>query len=301
MTSYTTSQGRQVEHCHIVPCFPRELTQGEKNYIRQLLSREHPNVGVAAEATRAYNCHGYAHAQSHGWFNDPTPFIADDYLQQTVAQPFVGDVVVYMSNGIHTHSAVVTAVSSSSISELRSKWGQFPLVIHTLTDVPAEYGTAVYLLRRRPGAIVRDVDGDAEKAREAVRQALANLQRPEVYSKLLLASTPTVVRAIVADLPGVEDIIRIGQVAHPEVVKFFEDAAREENDAVCAIALFLIERMRIEQAAISIARYLSAGTVGMLTRDLAVQALLAATGTDIGEEPAQAVAEREMRRLLGDR
>jgi hypothetical protein len=154
MATLRTSQGRRVPHCHvkhnpIYPCDAREFTLAERQQRRARLAVDFPNVVELRAPSRKYNCHGYAFARAHAWFDDPELFIEDDFSEVPFDQARINDVLVYEdASGEKSHSAFVRTVVSGKIMKLRSKWGKLAAVIHDPADVPIEFGQPVRLLRR---------------------------------------------------------------------------------------------------------------------------------------------------------
>ena len=274
---YHTSKGRSVDHCHMNPCWPRELNATEMQTIRDLLRSNHPNVTEIAPPTRNYNCHGRAHAESHGWFNSPVPFIEDDYLQMTIANPKPGDVVVYVKNGQHTHSAIVKLVSGSEIT-LDSKWGQWPRVLHKIREVPAEYGDPIYMLRRRNGGMMTMAQQQkGVSGKEALQLAISRLKEPSVYAPVFLASTPEVARNIVREMKEVQTILEFGAAAGPEVASLFREASKE-NEIVAMIALFILAQVPDKSITTEIADFLKRPDTSEMARVVGLDAFLASRG-----------------------
>src|SRR5258708_350655 len=104
MAIYRTSQGQSVPHCHvrrhpIPPCEPKEFTRAERQAERELLADQVPElIPYLIEVrppSRRYNCHGYAYAHAHGWFEKPEFFIKDDFSEIPFNKARRGDVLVY--------------------------------------------------------------------------------------------------------------------------------------------------------------------------------------------------------------
>lgn len=150
MTSIKTTQGRRVRHCHVPrrPC-TRELNEAEIEEARDLAAEINSNAIEKSPPTAEFNCHGFAYTNGHGWFNHPERFFEDDFDQMSLQSAQRHDVVIYMSDDTLMHSARVTRVANGQIVELESKWGNLAVLIHTLTGVPAIYGQASHIVRRR--------------------------------------------------------------------------------------------------------------------------------------------------------
>jgi hypothetical protein len=154
MPTITTSQGRDVPHCHVpnTPCQHHEVTAAQIANASAWLAQNFPNTTEISPASYRINCHGFAYAETHGgWFNSATLFNEDDYSVVPFDSPRRGDIVSYINHrGRLAHSAVVDEVSNGQVTRLRSKWGAMPAVFHELTDVPASYGNPEILRRRNP-------------------------------------------------------------------------------------------------------------------------------------------------------
>src|SRR5262249_12490922 len=118
------------------------------------VQRKFPGAVVVGNATRTYNCHAFVHASAHAWFNDISPFLRDDYYQFTPGTLQLNDAVVYVKNGLITHSGFIIQLSGNSVSRIRSKWGAYPVVEHPPASVPDIYGSITYYLRKRPAHAV---------------------------------------------------------------------------------------------------------------------------------------------------
>lgn len=151
MSVFTTDQGTPVPHCHLyhLPCKLHELSA---NGIAVARAKAH-DINAAAieldEPTRKYNCHGYAYAISHGWFNYPDLFLDDDYDRVELEDAQIGDIVIYKNGSTLMHSATIVRIDAAGIAELHSKWGELALLSHSLDGVPDVYGAAKFAVRRR--------------------------------------------------------------------------------------------------------------------------------------------------------
>src|SRR5687767_8679300 len=134
MATFLSSEGREVEHCHVrsnpdSPCSSREWTIEEKQQKREELAAMFPDVDEFRVPSRKYNCFGYAYTRAHGWFSDADIFIADDFSVVPMEEPQLRDVLVYEDDeGEITHSAVVWEVAGGVITKVRSKWGKMAAV-----------------------------------------------------------------------------------------------------------------------------------------------------------------------------
>lgn len=307
MSVFKTTKGRAVAHCHVPsppPCNLREVTAKEVKAARAWMKEHFPDAIEVRPPTFAYNCFGYALAESHGWFLEAQPFFDDDFFDVPFDQPQVGDVLVYMKKTAVAHTAVVTRVDGDSITELQSKWGAMPEVLHTLTEVPAAYGKPAFLLRRTEDSAPHAMlTGESERrdeqvTQEAVRELIERLSEPDVYVELMLASTEEVRRTIIETLPWVRDLIAIGPKAEKAVLEFFSRDETQNNDQLSGIALYLLQRIPSEKAVRPLARYIRSGKVPAINRDLAAQAFLTSADIDVAGEDPVSVAFNMAERFL---
>lgn len=127
-----TSMGSLVPDTYIVE---ESLTPADIVYMNSKLTIQYPNAQKLEEATSTYNCHAYAWHISEGgnrvWIGYYTATAEDIYWQDgsyiEVTSPIKGDKVVYVNDN---HSAVTTSENGIVIS----KWGQWPLLKHSIYD-----------------------------------------------------------------------------------------------------------------------------------------------------------------------
>ena len=151
MAKFTTILGNVVRHCHIpnYPCASRQFTQAERDERRELLEAEFPGLEEDRAPSREYNCHGYSYTKAHGWFDDPEPFIIDDFFEVPMNEARRSDILVYEDDdGEITHTAIVKKATDGKIETVRSKWGQWSAVVHEPDVHPDEYGGPARLLRK---------------------------------------------------------------------------------------------------------------------------------------------------------
>lgn len=301
MPVFRTSEGRiVVHHCHIAEpnCGKKELTAAQIAAITAILSAEHPNANVVGSATREYNCHGFSLAASHGFFEQPAAFFTDDHFEVSFDDPLEGDVVVYINDGDPAHTGVVIAVQNNRITRVRSKWGGWPVVEHDLHDVRDAYGVPRTLLRRKPDIVpLESLTGDedmteAETKQEIIESALRSFSDPHVYLQVLLASTPEVARKIIAELPGVKALLALGPEAGRAALRFLEREETRESEELSSIALYILQRVRTEEAVRPLARAYSEGEFTGLSRHLAADALLTSAGIEVVSEDPMTAASR---------
>ena len=111
-------------------------------------------VGPPADS---YNCHGFTFTKGNKWVScDQVKKILDDNGYQRVANPQVGDIVVYRNPGAGcppddiTHTGKVVAVDNQG-PIIESKWGRLGRYRHRPNDVPASYGAPSYYRTNRAG------------------------------------------------------------------------------------------------------------------------------------------------------
>lgn len=113
-----------------------------------------------------YNCHSYAwYAQSSAnilWINSPAPYITDGSYVCVCTGGYssptnnfnisVNDRVVYYLNGNITHTALFKGNPASGAALATqlcySKWGRLGVFAHTLSNVPANYGSTINIWHR---------------------------------------------------------------------------------------------------------------------------------------------------------
>ena len=241
---YDTSLGNAVPHCHIGDggCFPRELNATEVQNFRRFIETNHPKTSEVLPPTRRYNCHGYAHARSHAWFADPQRFMADDYLPMTVKDPKPGDVVVYMDEETHTHSAVVLTVNGNKITMLRSKWGQSALLDHTLRDVPEAYGEPVYYIRRKPEAVMA-MTGEE-------KWTFLDYLASEAFTALYLASSTNALLLFMSKDAKLSTLVERGDETIAEISDFLQRGEEPDRTKLSVIAFLLSEVNSVDAKAL---------------------------------------------------
>lgn len=267
-SDFRTSRGNIAPDFHLVSA---DYNAQQKAEIRRAVEQQFPGARVVQDATGTYNCHSYAHAQGHAWFNDITRFIEDDYYPFTPGTLRVDDIVVYVKNNSITHSGVIKQLSGNTIIEIRSKWGPAPQVVHGPTNVPADYGSIVYYLRRRGTLLVDTVEPSAEDLRSKVEDLIYSLTRSERLSLLEFASTPDMVRTIIAQIPEISELSLYGSIAGEAIVGLLANAESEE----LAILSYAVERLGYTEAlsilANRVAELSDDGTVSFL-EDMALSA-----------------------------
>jgi hypothetical protein len=103
------------------------------------------------------NCHGWVFLGGHHWLEDSdVEVIVQDNGYQPVAEPRVGDLVLYHGNANDIrHSGLVVAVAAGGRVLVESKWGDQGVYVH----VPElGYGRHVYYRSARTGHLVRGLE-----------------------------------------------------------------------------------------------------------------------------------------------
>jgi len=107
----------------------------------------YPNATFLGNSTTNYNCHSYAWYSSSStnkkWMNNPSAYMSDDSYSEftSLISATVGTKVFYDTpNLTYSHSAVVKTnagpISSTDYLQLKSKWGQGPLMAHRADYCP---------------------------------------------------------------------------------------------------------------------------------------------------------------------
>ncbi len=303
MTATKTSRNHVVNHhCHITDhgCGTKPLTPAEILFMRQTLSADHPNAVEIAPGTKEYNCHGFALAGAHGWYNLPQTFIEDDFFNVSFFSPRAGDVVVYYREDLSTptHTAVVVSVINNRIRRVRSKWGGWGVLEHGLLDVRPHFGSPRDLKRRNPGlmpvvALTDELTMTEEETKQAlIDKAIRSFSDPSAYLEVLLASTPEAAEKIIEAIPGVQELLALGPEATPAVVNFLESAETQASEERSSIALYLLQRIPTEVAVDSLANAISERRFTGISLHLAADALLNVTNVEPISEDRVAEALR---------
>lgn len=122
-----------------------EWTSSQKEALKNQTLAEHPNATFLSEATRTYNCHGYAWHLSEGqnpivWINE-----YDDNFNPNIYKYFTDGSFIQVCNEsdadkVHYYTGDHSAVISTTVSgKYESKWGQNIRIRHNPTDVPTIY------------------------------------------------------------------------------------------------------------------------------------------------------------------
>ncbi len=230
-SDYKTSKGNVAPDFHLQSgeLTPTQIAQ-YKNYVE---TKFRP-AKVVRDATASYNCHAFAHANRHAWFNEITKFLQDDYYQFTPGQLRVGDVCVYVKGGQLTHSAVITVLSGNAIIELRSKWGQLPEILHGPANVPDVYGSIVYYLRKRGTKLIDMDEPNKDDFDNKIDDLLYNLTSDEKITQLKLASTPEVMKTILNEFSEYTELQLYGELAGEKIVDYI---IKSDDDSLIILSL----------------------------------------------------------------
>jgi hypothetical protein len=148
----TTDRGRPL---HVLAC----TRQAPLAPPGSALSRHQHNAELLclAPPDSECNCHGWVFLGGHHWLEDSdVELIVQDNDYQTVAEPRVGDLVLYrgIADEIR-HSGLVVAVAAGGQVLVESKWGDQGVYVH----VPElGYGRHVYYRSARAGHLVRGLE-----------------------------------------------------------------------------------------------------------------------------------------------
>lgn len=241
---FSTTMGRVVPDGHLTS---GEWSPTEKAQHKETVENGFPGAIVVREATKTYNCHAFAHAGRHAWFNDPVPFMEDDYLQSTPAHLQVGDAVVYMTGGVHTHSGVITQVTAGGqAQQVRSKWGKWPEVLHAPTNVPADYGSIVYYLRRKSLKAMPEDEALAleMKAVEQIDDLIFMVTGEGRLQSLDLASSHAAAERAVTGFPEVSLLAQYGRAAAQRILERLESFTPRQRIPL----IFVLARLRHQEA-----------------------------------------------------
>lgn len=124
----------------------QELSSSEIDYLTNIWKSRYPNAVKKADATRTYNCHGYAWSITENtgtrWINRPFNrlYIRDGSFLEVEPDNNSSFKIDYSSDD---HSAVATTSQNIVIS----KWGQGPLMQHSYDYCPYNSSSIHYLAR----------------------------------------------------------------------------------------------------------------------------------------------------------
>lgn len=281
------------------PCAQAEFTAAQIEEAEDWMARFFPDAVQVRRPSRRYNCHGHAYVRSHGWVDEPEPLLTDDLFEVSFDDVAIGDVVAYVNGDTLMHSAVVRSILNGEITELRSKWGEGPEVLHELNGVAPEYGSPVHVFRRHKApAPLGGTASEGEMTKEAdtqekIAHAIDEFSDPDIYLRLMLASSPQAALKIIESFPGVNQLIEIGPEAGRMVLEFFQHGKAQSDERLSSIALFLLNKIPTAEAAQPLARMISSEAFSGINRQLAARAFLTAAEIQSGDEDPIEVARRE--------
>lgn len=236
---YTANSDYRTSKGNVAPDFHwsgPDATPQQRQELKNKVEREYSPAKVVRDATLTYNCHAFAHANRHAWFNEITQFLRDDYYQFTPGTLKINDIVVYVKNGELTHSGVITQLSNNRPTEIRSKWGAWPEVTHPPEKIPSDYGAITYYLRRRDTMIASDPEILSINPSEKVDDLICSLISDERRVELLLASTNRVAELIISNFPEVVELQLYPDLAGPALETLI-DSADIDSLAIIAVTL----------------------------------------------------------------
>ena len=317
MSVYKTTKQHHALHCHVGPpplpedcgcCALIDWSAAQIAQQRAWMALHHPQAVEIGPPTRKFNCHGYAYANSHGWFCDPEIFLNDDFheINMSLAQP--GDVLIYRDdNNEITHSAIVNEVANGLIQNLRSKFGDRAVVRHIPADVDLSYGAPAQLFRRnashahshqRRSVHKKDSDMEESISKEEIQNVLKRLADPEVNLAVNSASTLYVAKRIIQQLPGVEDLKRNLPGVEDALLEALEGEESLSNENFVGIVLHILKSYPTERVKLRLAKLVLDRRLFGRNVQLAVEAFLRVANIDPEREGSVEVAQREAHKLL---
>lgn len=132
--SITTPKGSIVPSAYKFVYQDMAINSWDYSYRVNYINNNYPNVIIVGPPSYKYNCHGYAWHVSEGgdevWIGDSDGAESiywndDSYIEVPL------NIATKVSYGTADHSAIVY-----DSSRFKSKWGDFPLVIHYPNDTP---------------------------------------------------------------------------------------------------------------------------------------------------------------------
>lgn len=134
-----------------------------------------------------------------------------------------------------------------------------------------------------------------ESSQQDFDRAFEELSQPDVYSELMLASSPEAAMKIAESLGPVEKLVELGADAGSDLLQLLQD--REANDYVKTAALYVVLRTRPPGAREELGQLILSGSFKGMGSELASRAFLNFSEIDAPREQAIDVAFREAQKL----
>ena len=245
-----------------------------RSEIKRRIEQDFSGARVVRPSTRKYNCHGYAHAERHAWFDYINQFIEDDYYPFTPGTLRVNDIVVYEKGGTITHSAKIISLNGNTIQNLRSKWGAWSEVVHQASNVPNDYGSIRWYLRQHDMLLRDDPRYFDMTAPDAIGDLIAALSDESVLLRLDLVDNPDVALAVCRSLPEISGLALYGALAQKKLVEALQAAESFEVALPILAALSVNSPKNALKPTASKLIELHRNEEGVTIAELAVQKLL---------------------------
>lgn len=130
--------------------------------------------------------------------------------------------------------------------------------------------------------------------------AIEDLSRPEVYSELMLASTPEAAMKIAQSLEPVQKLIEMGADAGSQVLDLLQRGETLENDYVTTAELYVVSQTAPPGGKEVLARLIANGSFDGINNDLSSRTFLNFAGIEATREETRDVAFREAQNLQNE-
>ena len=142
---YTTYVGTPGGNNVEVWVFYNDLSDTTKAYLNSYYSTAYPNATFVSTSTVRYNCHSFAWyssavATNIYWMPNPSYYMTDGSYSQTFSVLNATKVYYYSSS----HSALMYYPVDTTNSQVISKWGEGPLMIHAISYCPFSGGVTLW-------------------------------------------------------------------------------------------------------------------------------------------------------------
>ncbi len=214
-SDWNTTKGNAVSHLHLNEIY------GDPGFdissaLEEWILAGYPGTTTLKSATSKYNCHGYAHANAHEWFNNESVygrFMVDDYEQFTPTKLGVGD------------------------SE---------------ANVPSQYGPIAFYMRKR-SAFITESEKEAHelKIQEKVQALLNDTLTPENKFSVILANSESTVEHHIKSFLKLLDIRLTGDTGAKVVLSRLEN---ETDQTYATILVYILKEINYKPAINEIAR-----------------------------------------------